>query len=90
MSTSTFCIVFPTVVYIIGIFICFIAILVYERIADEIPSSILYGEAMGWFFVASLVWPIVLIVFIWSIFWKNVVKKICVSLVENLVSKFNH
>lgn len=76
-------------IYIVCIFICFFAMLVHTRIKDG--ASIAYdGEFMGMLFVCSMAWPIVLITSIWLALWEKVIRKICISLVEKLVSKFNH
>lgn len=75
--------------YVVCIFICFIAILVYINVNCDMTLDFYDNEAMGWIFVISIVWPFVLIAFIWSVIWKKVVKKICVSLVETLTSKIN-
>lgn len=79
------------IVYIICMFICFFLIFLYERIVKETSPEVLYdNETIGWIFVASIIWPAVLVAFIVCALWNKIIKKVFVNLIETSVSKINH
>lgn len=88
---TTFSSVLSGIVYIICIFICLFAILLYERVVKGTSSEVLYdNETIGWLFVVSIVWPAVLVAFIICTLWDKIIKKVFTGSIEILVSKFNH
>ena len=88
---TTFSSVLSGIVYIICIFICLFSILLYERVVKGTSSEVLYdNETIGWLFVASIVWPAVLVAFIIYTLWDKIIKKVFTGSIEILVSKFNH